>query len=170
VAVALPFEFDTSGPVTLVLRGVLGLLLVVVVPGVLYSLFVSHNNAAVFALLIVAGLTVYFGRLFLANLPGTRGTITAKAVIVQPERVYGIRLAGPEGTFPLNQFKAVRVELIPPPVQALLGRRHERVSLVGKDGTPTILIAETARGAGTTLGRDLADALKLPVEELSVPY
>lgn len=169
MAVALPYEFDTSGPVTVVLRGVLGLLFVVVVPGVLYSLFVSHNNAAVFALLIVAALTVYFGRLFLANLPGTRGTITAKAVIVQPSRVYGIRLAGPEGTFPIHQFKAVRVESASPPVH-VIGGLHERVSLAGKNGAPDILIARTERGAGHTLGRDLAAALKLPVEELLVPY
>ena len=169
MAVALPFEFDTSGPVTVVLRGVLGLLFVVVVPGVLYSLLVSHNRAAVFALLIVAALTVYFGRLFLANLPGTRGTITAKAVIVQPGRVYGMRLAGPEGTFPIHQFKAVRVESALPPVH-VIGGLHERVSLAGKNGTPDILIARTERGAGNALGRDLAAALKLPVEELSVLY
>ena len=169
MAVALPFEFDTSGPVTVVLRGVLGLLFVVVVPGVLYSLFVSHKNAAVFALLIVAALTVYFGRLFLANLPGTRGTITAKAVIVQPGRVYGLRLAGPEGTFPIHQFTAVRVESAPPPIH-VMGGLHERVSLVGKNGTPDILIVRTERGVGHALGRELAAALKLPVEELSVPY
>jgi hypothetical protein len=164
VAVALPYEFDT-----VVVRGVLGVLLVVVVPGVLYSLLVSRNNAAVVALLIVAALTVYFGRLFLANLPGTKGTITASAVTVRSGRVYGIRLAGPEGTLPIRQFKAVRVESAPPPVR-VLGRDHERVSLVGKDVTPTILIAETASGAGRTLGRELAASLKLPVEELSVPY
>ena len=47
---------------------------------------------------------------------------------------------------------------------------HERVSLVGKDGTPDILIARTARDAGRALGDGLAAALKLPYQELVAPY
>lgn len=164
MGLALPFEFDTSDVVATLLRGVLGLLLVVVLPGVVYSLFVSRNAAAALALLVVAALTAYFGRRFLANLSGSRGTITGDAVIVQPVRVYGIRLTGPEGTFPIHQFKAVRVERVSPPVEAY-GGPHARVSLVGKDATPNILIARTALDDGRALGRDLATTLKLPLDE-----
>jgi len=139
------------------------------VAGVLYSLLVSHNLAAVALLLIVGVFAVYFGRLFLANLPGTRGTITASAITVERGRLFGLPLSGPEGSFPIRQFTAVRVEMAPPLAQ-VLGQRHERVSLVGRERTPTILVAETSRGAGIALGRELAAALDLPVDEQLVPY
>jgi hypothetical protein len=169
MAVTLPYEFDTSGVVKVILRGVLGLLFVVVVPGIIYSLFVSHRAAAAVQLLLVAAVITYFARLFLRNLTGSRGTITADAVVVQPGRLYGIRLAGPAGRFPMRQFAAVRVERIPAPV-GVQGRRHERVCLVGKDGTPDILIARTALEAGRTLGDEIARVLNLPYEEQLVPY
>ena len=137
MAIVLPYEFDTSSVVKLILRGVLGLLLVVLF-GILYSLLVSHSIAAAIQLLLVAGLASYFGRLFLGNLTGSVGTITADAVVVRAERLYGIRLAGPSGRFPIKQFQAVRVERIPNPVGIQI-QRHERVCLIGTQGTPDIL-------------------------------
>src|SRR6266404_7865992 len=112
MAVTLPFEFDTSGVVKLILRGVLGLLAIVVVPGILYSLLVSHSTAAAVQLLLVGALIAYFGRLFLRNLEGSRGTITSDGVVVERGRVYGIPMAGAEGRFPLQQFRAVLVERV----------------------------------------------------------
>jgi hypothetical protein len=47
---------------------------------------------------------------------------------------------------------------------------HERVCLVGRKGTPDILIARTDRNAGRTVGNELAAAMKLPYEEQVVPY
>jgi hypothetical protein len=85
MTVTLPYEFDTSGIVKVILRGVLGLLFVVVVPGV-------------------------------------------------------------------------------------QGRAHERVCLVGKDGTPDILIARTALDTGRPLGDGIAKVLNLPYEERLAPY
>ena len=61
----LPYEFDSSGVVSTILRGVLGLLALVVVPGILYSIFISHSTAAAVQLLLVAALIAWFGRLFL---------------------------------------------------------------------------------------------------------
>ena len=52
VRIALPYEFDTSGVVKVILRGVL-VLLVVVLVGILYSLLVSHSIAAAIQLLLV---------------------------------------------------------------------------------------------------------------------
>jgi hypothetical protein len=75
--VTLPYEFDSTALVKLILRGVLGLLLVVV-PGVLYSLFFSNILGTV-ALLWVAGIVIYLGRRVHKNVPGSRGTISADA-------------------------------------------------------------------------------------------
>jgi hypothetical protein len=43
-----------------------------------------------------------------------------------------------------NDLTAVRVEMASPLAQ-VLGKRHERVSLVGEDNTPTVLVAVTSR-------------------------
>ncbi len=168
-SVVLPYEFDSSGTPALIVRGVLGLLFLVVVPGILYSLVVSRSVAAAAQLLIVGGVVVYFGRLFLRNLETARGTITQGVVVVQPGSLYGIRLAGPAGRFPVPQFESVRVERIPAPVEAR-GRHHERVRLIGRKGTPDILVARTALDAGQPLGRGLAAALGLRYEEVDAPY
>jgi hypothetical protein len=169
VSVALPYQFDTSPVVKVILRGALGLLVVVVVPGVLYCLFFSHNKLAAVQLLLVGGVTMYFGRLIHKNLEGSQGTISADAVVVLPSTLYGIPLSGPAGRFPIQQFKAVRVQLITAPVEAQ-GQDHERVCLLGKDGTPNILVARTEANAGRSLGRELSAALSLPYEEERAPY
>jgi hypothetical protein len=137
--------------------------------GAAYSLVVSHDRAALAAMLISAAITIYFGRRFLAHLEGSSGRISTDAVTVQRARVLGLPLAGHDGRFPIRQFKAVRVERVPPPVDAQ-GGPHERVRLVGLDGTPDILIARTDQGAGITLARQLASDLKLEFEEVSAPY
>jgi len=169
MAVTLPYRFDTSPVVKVILRGALGLLLLVVVPGILYSLILSHNRAAALQLTLVGAVAIYFARLIFRNLEGSQGTIAPDAVVVSPGNLYGIPLAGPSGRFPIYGFKSVRVQLISAPIEAQ-GRRHERICLLGKDGTPDILIARTELGAGRSLARDLSAALNLPYEEESAPY
>lgn len=168
MAVSLPYQFDTSDTPKVILRGVLGLLLLVIVPGILYSLLTDHPAAGL-QLLLIGGLTIYFGYRFLGGLEASRGTVTADAVVVEPGTLYGIRLSGPAGRFPVQQFKAVRVQCITAPFRAQ-GRSHERVLLAGRDGTPDILIARTALGAGRSLGRELAAALGLTYDEETAPY
>jgi hypothetical protein len=172
MAIALPYEFDTSGVVKQIMGGVLGFLLALLV-GILYSLLVSHSLAAAIQLLLIAAIATYFGRLFHRNLTGSVGTITADAVVVQPGELLGIRLTSPAGRFPISQFQAVRVERVPNPngipIETQI-RPHERVCLVGKAGTPDILIARTHLDAGRTVGNELATALKLPYQEQLVPY
>jgi hypothetical protein len=165
----LPYHFDTTPVVNLTFRGILGLLLLVVAPGILYSVFASHQPAAAFQLLLVGALLVWFGQRFLRSLEATRGTITAEAVEVQPGMLYGVRLAGPRGRYPVRQFTAVRVERMGPPLDGP-GGTHERVRLVGRDGTPDILVARTQRDAGRGLGQEIAAALGLPYEEVSATY
>jgi hypothetical protein len=154
------------------MRGLLGLLAVMLV-GILYSLLVSHDRTAALGLFLCAAILAYFGRLFLRNLIGSAGTITADAVSVDSPRVLGFRLAGPAGKFPITYFSAVRVERITNPVgipsETQVGP-HERVSLIGQKDTPDILIARTDPEAGRTLGNDLAAALKLPYQERLAPY
>jgi hypothetical protein len=168
VGVTLPFEFDTSGVVATVMRGVLAVL-AVVAAGAAYSLVVSRRPAATLGLLAVAAIIVYFGRLFLVNLVASRGTITVTAVIVRPVRLYGIRLAGVDGTFPIDRFTAVRVERASPPTEGY-GGPHARVYLAGRHPTPDVLVARADLEEGRALGRGLSAALALPLEEPPVPY
>ena len=172
MAIALPYEFDSSRVVKLIMRGFVGLLTVVVV-GILYSILVSRSWAAALQLTLSAAVLLYFGRLFRKHLIGVKGTITADAVAVQPSIVCGIRLAGPAGRFPLGQFEAVGVERVTNPIGIPLETQigpHERISLIGKEGTPDILVARTSDDAGRRLGRELAAALRLPYQEEIAPY
>ena len=172
MAITLPYQFDTSSVVKLILRGVLGLLVVVLL-GIIYSLLVSRDLTAALALLVCAAILAYFGRLFLRHLIGSVGTITADSVSVESPRVAGFRLAGPAGRFPLRQFLAVRVERVTNPIGIPIETQvgpHERVLLIGQQGTPDILIARTDLDAGRTLGNELAAALKLPYQEQLLPY
>jgi hypothetical protein len=172
MAITLPYEFDTSGVVKQIMGGVLGLLLVVLV-GVLYSLLISHSIAATVQLLLIAAIAAYFGRLFLRNLTGSVGSITTDAVMVQPGELLGLRLRGPAGRFPISQFQAIRVERVPNPLGIPINTQiqpHERVYLVGKKGTPDILVARTDRDAGRIVGNELATALRIPYQEEEFPY
>ena len=83
--------------------------------------------------------------------------------------MFGVRLTGPEGSFPIDQFTSVLVERISPPVDAY-GGPHTRISLVGKETTPTILVGRMGADAGRALGRELATVLNLPLDETSAPY
>jgi hypothetical protein len=166
--VVLPYRFDTSQTVQLILKGVAGLLLLVTA-GLLYSLLISRDRVAALQLFLVTLILLYFGRLFLKNLQTSRGTIVSGEVIAEPVLLYGVRLQCPEGCFPLRQFQAVRVERISPPMFAQ-GGPHERVSLLGKEGTPDILIARTSDDEGRAMGRELAAALGLPYKEEGAPY
>ncbi len=166
MTVTLPYQFDTTGTIKWILGGVLGLIVLVVVPGILYSLFVSHRSAAVIQLLLIGAFMAWFARVVIRNLSASTGTITAEAVVVQPARLYGIRFPGPTGRFPLQRFRAVRVERIFGPLGTAQGPRwHERVSLLGTPSTPDILIARTELDAGIALGRELASRLGLEYQE-----
>lgn len=166
--VSIPYRFDTSSVVKLILRGVLVLLLVVVA-GFVYSLFVRRHGFGAVLLFAVGMIALYFGWIFRNNLESSRGTITEDAVVVEPGSLYRMRLHGPAGRFPLQNFEGVRVERAPPLAWSP-GGPYERVILVGKEGTPDILVARTDHDAGRVLGRDLASALGLPYQEESAPY
>jgi len=167
----LPYAFDTSRTVRLILRGVLGLELIMIVPGVVYSLLVSHDPLAL-ALLVVIGVMISgFGLLVVRHLEATRGTISADAVEVEPASFCGIPLAGVSGSFRLQQFRAIRLVRVSAPVDPMVqAGPSTRLYLVGGSGTPDVLIARAGTDAGSVLGRDLGAALHLPLEESRAPY
>jgi len=164
----LPFHFDTAAGVSTIVRGIAALLCVLAI-GVLYRVFVSPSLATAAGLLGIGAGVLWFGRIVVGNLEGTRGVITRDAVVVQPGGIYGLRMTGPAGTFPLRRFKEVCVERVMPSAD-MHSRGHERVLLVGKEGTPEILLLTTDLDAGRAFGRDLAAALNLPLEERPAPY
>jgi hypothetical protein len=166
VDVQLPLAFDTSDIVLKIGRGFLAVLALVVLPGVVYSLFVSHDMAAVAGLTIIGAIIVFLGRLILANMRAFKGTITASEVIVEPVRLARLRVGGPTGRFALARFRSVRIESVLTPPTRASGRSHARVSLVGHEGTPTILIARAGLEDGRALGRELARTLALPVDDV----
>ena len=55
------------------------------------------------------------------------------------------------------------------PIETQVGP-HERVLLIGQEGTPDILVARTDHDAGRSLGNQLALALKLSYQEQVAPY
>jgi hypothetical protein len=169
VSVTLPFAFDTSGTVGAILRGVTVLLLVVVVPGVLYLLLARRNVAGAGLLAAIGVFVIVFGRIVLGQLEGTKGIVAADAVSVEPASFFGMRLAGPAGRFPIDRFARVLVERIPDS-GTIESVPHERVKLVGKQGTPDILIARTTGGEGKTMGKELAALLRLPYEDRLEAY
>jgi hypothetical protein len=173
MTVALPYHFDTSRVWRMILTGALALE-AVILAGVLYGFLVRGDGARVLPLALCGALLAYFIRIFVRYQSGSIGTITADRVVVQPNALYGIRLPGPQGTYPTHGFSSVRVELMsgsPGYGDSLVhGGPHERIWLVGKDGTPDILIARTQREAGKALAKEFGAALALPVEEKREPY
>ena len=68
----------------------------------------------------------------------------------------------------------MRVEMMSgSPDPDVRGGPHERIYLVGKDGTPDILIARTNRNDddyGISAGQQFGRLLNLPCEERHMPY
>ena len=173
MTVALPYHFDTSRVWRMILTGALAIE-AVILAGALYGFLVRGDVALVLQLALCGAILAYFIRIFVRSQNGSIGTITADRIVVQPNALYGIRLPGPQGTFPTRGFSSVRVELmsgLPGYGDSLVhGGPHERIWLVGKDGTPDILVARTQREAGKALAKDFGVALALPVEETRQPY
>ena len=171
MAATLPYTFDTRGVTHTLLRGALLLELVVVVPGIVYSLFVSHDPVAVGLLVFIGGFVLVMGVLIARYIGGSSGTITATSVDVIPPTFYGIRLPGPSGRYPMDQFTAVRVERVSAPIDPMVqGREHTRVYIVAGSGQSDVLIARAAIDEGVAIGNGLGAALRLPCNEVSRSY
>ncbi|HVD61151.1 MAG TPA: hypothetical protein VNC11_09810 [Gemmatimonadaceae bacterium] len=172
--ITLPYEFDTARITRMIVTGMIAFDLVVVIPGIAYSLLVTHDTAAVVLLFIIGCMTAFFGFIIANYLKGSSGTITARDVVLSPARVFGLKIPGPTGHFPIDRFRAVRVETSPgrSDPDAPTGP-YDRIYLAGKDGTPDILIARTDRHDpiyGMAAGEELARLLDLPCEPKPVAY
>jgi len=172
--ITLPYEFDTSRVFRLLLKGMIGLEVIIVVLGIFYSLLFSHNNAAALALAFTGAVVLFLGARIFKFPAGSVGRITVHEIVVTPGDIYGLPLPGPAGRFSLDRFTAVRVEMMSgSPDPDVRSGPHERIYLVGKDGTPDILIARTNRhdaDYGINAGQQLGRLLDLPCEERHMPY
>jgi len=167
---SLPVLFDTIGIWRTILKGAILFEAVVVVPGIGYSLFISRDGAAAAGLGLVGAILGFFTARAFPLMEGGTGSIAADGVTVRRGRVLGVRLPGAEGRFPLDRFRGIRVEEASAPMASTTGRQHERVYLVGKEGTPDILIARTEDRMGARFAEELGRLTGLASERESVPY
>lgn len=166
--VGLPYRFDTSAIWKTILKGTFGLNALLVV-GLFYSVL-ARPWTTVIALAVNEAVVLVFTRVFLRFQTGSAGTLSADRVEIEPNRLLGIALPGPKGTYPLDRFAAVRVEFLPGPISpGVQGGPHELVWLVGKPGTPDVLLARTEDRAGRAVGGEFGALLHLPVEETGAP-
>jgi hypothetical protein len=170
VAITLPYRFDTSNIWRTILKGAFGLNAVLVF-GILYTLLVSHQWGTSLGLVLCELITFGFTRVFIRFQEGSVGTLTSDQVVIAPNVLLGIVLPGPNGTYGLDRFSAIRVEFRSGPVSmsANAGGPNEVVWLVGRPGTPNIALALTDDGAGAGVGQEFGTLLKLPVEEVGRP-
>ena len=169
MAVTLPYRFDTSTVWRTILKGAFGLNALLVV-GVLYSLLASRPWTTILALVVNEIVVLGFTRVFVRFQTGSAGTLAADRVVIEPNRLFGIALPGPQGSYPLDRFSSVRVEFRSGPIEpGVQGGPHELVWLVGKPGTPDVLLARTDDRAGGALGREFGALLQLPMEETGLP-
>ena len=105
-----------------------------------------------------------FTQLFIRFQTGSVGTLSSDRVVIEPNALRGIALPGRKGTYTLDRFSALRVEFRSGPARPDVqgGGPNELVWLVGKPGTPDIVLALTEDGAGRTVGREFGALLKLP--------
>ena len=164
----LPYAFDTSDTWRTILKGAFGLTSAIGV--LLLVALVTRKWTAAILLGVCDTMLFFFTRLLVRFQSGSVGTLSADRVTIQPNVLLGLSLPGPVGTYPMNRFSAVRVEFRAGPVQPdVQGGPNEVVWLVGRPGTPDIVLARTQEGAGSGLGRGFGSLLDLPVEEVGAP-
>lgn len=170
LVITLPYRFDTSSVWRTILKGAVALNAALLV-GVLYSL-VARPWASALGLVLTEVVVLGFTRVLLRHQTGSVGTLAADRVVIEPNVLFGVALPGPEGTYALDRFSAVRVTFSSGPVEpGVQGRPSELVWLVGRrgTGTPDIVLARTNDGAGRALGQEFGARLRLPVEEVGAP-
>ncbi len=167
---ALPYAFDTTRVVRLILRGVLGFE-IVMIAGIVYALAAGRGLMVIAFLIVCGSFMLAFGWIVMRFLDATSGTITHESVIVEPMNFCGIRLPGPQGTLPIGSFQGIRVERVSGRIDtANPTGPSTRVYLIGRNGTSDLLIARASVEEGSALGQDLGAALRLPRIDSSSPY
>ena len=165
-AVSLPYDFDSVTLNRNILKGFLGGAAVLFAL-VLLALTVKHSLAAAAHLLICGTILGFVGHKFATVAEGAKGTITRDEVVVEPSAFYGIPLRSPAGRFPLQRFRAVRVEYLGPRAQGT-SFLFARIWLIGHEGTPDVSLAMERDTTAKTLAPEIAAAVGLPLEQVGV--
>ena len=166
---ALPYRFDTSNVWHWILRYMFGLNAVLVV-GLLFTVLVSHEWPKAIGIVVVELVLLYFTRIFVQFQDGSVGTLFRDHVEIEPNVLLGVPLPGPKGTYALDRFSAVRVQFWSGPIGVnVQGGPHEDIKLIGRSGTPDIVLARTEDRTGGAVGREFGALLQLPVEEVGKP-
>ena len=167
--ITLPYRFDTSSVWHTILKGAFGLNALLAFC-ILFTVLVSRELPKALGLVVMELLVLYFTRVFIRFQEGSVGTLSSDRVVIEPNVLLGVRLPGPNGTYTLDRFSAVRVEFRSGPITpGVQGGPNELVWLVGKPGTPNIVLARTDDRAGRAVGREFGTLLGLPVEEVGAP-
>lgn len=167
--ITLPWQFDTTSVWHTILKGAFalnGVLIVGIAVKLISGKWLEAGGVSLIGI-VVAGFTVILYRFQ----RGSRGTVFADHVVALSNAVAGIPLPGARGEYSIERFRAVRVEYWSgrPSTDPNMGKAHEDIWLVGKPGTPDIVIAQTDEGAGGQVGRQFGALLRLPVEETGKP-
>ena len=169
VPITLPYRFDTSSVWHTILKGAFGLNALLTFC-ILFTVLVSHELAKALGLMLMELVVLHFTRVFVRFQEGSVGTLSYDRVVIEPNVLLGISLPGPNGTYTLDRFSALRVEFRSGPVgPGVKGGPNELISLVGKPGTPDIVLARTDDRAGRSIGQEFGALLRLPVEEVGAP-
>ena len=167
--ITLPYRFDTTSAWHTILKGAFALNALLAF-GILFSVLVSRELLKALGLLVMELVVLYFTRIFIRFQEGSIGTLSSDRVVIEPNVVLGVRLPGPNGTYTLERFSAVRVELRSGPITpGVQGGPNELVWLVGTPGTPSIVLARTEDRTGRAVGQEFGALLRLPVEEIGAP-
>jgi len=169
VPITLPYRFDTSDVWRTILKGAFGLNALLAFC-LAFTVLVSRQWTTALGLALMELLVLFFTRVFIKFQDGSVGTLSSDRIVIEPNVLLGISLPGPNGTYSLDRFSAVRVEFRSGPMRPdVQGRPNELIWLVGKPGTPDVVLARTEDGAGRALGREFGTLLALPVEEVGAP-
>ena len=167
-AITMPYRFDTSAVWRTILTGAFGFNVLLIICVAFCAIARPWPTTAG-----LAGIELFvlvFTRLLIKHQEGSVGTLSPDRVDVEANVLFGVPLPGPNGSYPLNQFAAVRVEFRSGPIQpGVQGGPNEVIWLVGKNGTPDVAIARTDDGAGHIVGKHFGSALGLPVQEVGAP-
>jgi hypothetical protein len=162
--ITLPYGFDTSRVWHTILKGAFGLNALLVL-GILYSVLMAREWTTVLGLTLVELAVLGLTRVLVKAQEGSRGTLASDRVVIEPNLLFGITLPGSRGTYALDRFAAVRVELRGSGQPDVQTGPHEVVWLVGKPGTPDVVLARTHDRAGAVIGEQLGTLLGMPVEQ-----
>jgi len=169
-AIALPYRFDTRSVWHTILKGALGLNVLLLLS--LLVALVARPWSVTLGLLVTELAVLWFTRIFIIHQEGSAGTLTTDRIEIEPNTVFGIALPGPGGTYTLDRFSAVRVEFRSAPIivdAPSSAGPHEIVWLVGRAGTPDVALVRTSDREGREVGQHLGAMLRLPVEETGAP-